>query len=79
MKKIKNLLYSIIVEEKLLDSKNGEIIEFSKLVGNSSIRGTSYDDRDSNKETYALWYRQGNKEINSKYVIEINYEEFKND
>jgi hypothetical protein len=79
MKKIKSLIYSIIVEEKLLDSKNGEIIEFSKLVGNSSVRGTHYDDRDSNKETYALWYRQGNKEINSKYVIEINYEEFKND
>jgi hypothetical protein len=75
MKKIKSLYMAFGVD--MLTSFNGEITEFWKQVSNSGIRGIHYDDRDSDGQTNELWYRQGNREINNKYVVEIEYEEEK--
>jgi hypothetical protein len=53
-------------ESRTIYSRDGEITEFWK---ETAIR------EPDNDRKLELWYRQGNREYNAKYVIELEYED----
>lgn len=57
-----------IVDRPRLMSENGEIVSFWK-----EMEQHGFDEEKGYKKR-ELWYKQNNREINGKYVIEIEWE-----
>lgn len=68
-RKIKSLVIGLN-PVNAIESKDGEITEFWK-----PTEWTEYNQSSEEKKIWTLWYKQGNYEINGKYVVEIEYEE----
>ena len=68
-KKIKCLVLRFFPNKCLIESKDGEITEYWKETSITEKAVAGNDER-----VLSLWFKQGNYEINSNYVVEIEYE-----
>lgn len=68
-RKIKSLVIGLN-PVNTIESKDDEITEFWKPTG-----WTESNQSGEEKKIWTLWYKQNNREINGKYVVEIEWEE----